>query len=114
VPEKSYKPSPWEHPELYEKGEPIHVEPERERSLREYIEMQLSASGFAVDQHPDGIQAWPRGSTPDINSYVIGHKGDVFVVKSAKGSLFTRKKTKMAIDQYLKQWAGMYKIGARK
>ena len=105
------KPSPWEHPELYEKGE-VPAEPARERSLREYIEMQLSASGFAVDQHPDGILAWPRGTSSEINSYVIGPKGNVFVVKSAKGS-FTRKKTKMAMDMYLKNWSDLYKIGAR-
>lgn len=110
--EKQYKPSAWENPEYYESAD-IPIEPQRERTLQEFIQIKLFESGFSIDNHPDGILAWPRNADPDVNSYVIGPKKDIFAVKSAKGT-FTRKKTRQAMDAYLKNWCDLYKIGARK
>lgn len=110
--ENKPKPSPWTNPEHYEKEE-IPVEPQREKSLREYIELKLSESGFAVDQDPEGILVWPRGRDAGGASYVIGERKNTYVILKATGP-FSRKKTKAAMNSYLQQWVSMYNIGARK
>lgn len=83
-----------------------------ERTLREYIEMQLSASGFAVDQAEDDILAWPRGRDPSHANYVIGERNGTYVVVKAVGA-FNRKKIKTAMAGYLQNWANLYNMGAR-
>ena len=113
MPKEHYKPSPWEHPEIYEKMEVEPEEPKRDRSLREFMEIKLSSAGFAVDMAPGGdILAWPRGTNISEASYIIGQRGDIFVVKSATGA-FARSKIKKAMDMYLKQWYALYKMGLR-
>ena len=110
--DKKFKPSAWEHPEFYEKAENL-IEPQRERSPREFIEIRLSESGFAVDLSPGGdIIAWPRGTNSSAASYVIGQRGNTYVVKEAKGG-FARAKVKKAMGSYLQGWIAQYNIGAR-
>lgn len=55
--EKKYTPSPWEHPELYEKFVEEHPRQEKaKQTLKDYIEDQLSAGGFYIEEEGDKIR----------------------------------------------------------
>ena len=83
-----------------------------EKTLREFIETQLSASGFAVDQHSEGILAWPRGRDSSAANFVIGERKDTYVIVKGDGT-FTRRKIQKSMNGYLQNWVNMYNMGAR-
>lgn len=83
-----------------------------ERTLREYIQIQLSSAGFAVDEDAEGIKAWPRGRDPGAATFVIGERKSTYVVIKGEGK-FTRRKIQSAMNGYLQNWVNMYNMGAR-
>lgn len=83
-----------------------------EATLIEFIEGKLSINGFAMEEIPQGIKAWPRGDSPETANFIISQRGEEFVAIKGEGA-YSRKKTIAAINTYLKQWSVMYQAGAR-
>jgi hypothetical protein len=81
-------------------------------SLKEFIEAKLSINGFAMEEVSGGILIWPRGMAPETAKAVIEQQGEKFVATKGEGG-YARKQTLAALNIYLKQWAEMYKMGAR-
>jgi hypothetical protein len=107
--EKQHKPSPWEHPELYEKfREETPLQEKREQTLKEYIELQLSSVGFYVDEEGDNIKAWARGRDPTKEHILLAPSGDQYVLQSAVGP-FNAKKKRDVMKSTLAIWAQTFK-----
>ena len=112
MPEKEYKPSPWEHPELYEKWEEEHPPEPSKEMLKDYIETQLSISGFYIEEVDNTIKAWNSNGSPEIGYFIFSPVGDSYTVSSAAGVYATKKNKKVMTDSLIR-WATEYKLGAR-
>jgi hypothetical protein len=94
--EKKHTPSPWEHPELYEKF--VEENPpgeKRGKTLKEYLELHLSAVGFLIDEQGDNIKLWARGRDPNKEYAIIAPSGDQYVLQSAVGPFNAKKKREL-------------------
>lgn len=91
--EKQHTPSPWKHPELYEKFvEETPPQEKKEKSFKEYLEIQLSAVGFLIAEEGDNIRLWARGRDPNKEYILIAPSGDQYVFQSAAGPFNAKKK----------------------
>jgi hypothetical protein len=107
--EKKHTPSPWEHPELYEKfREENPLQEKGEQTLKEYILIKLSTNGFYIEEEGENIKAWARSTGPGSGHIIVGPSGEQYVILSSVG-VFNQKKNLEILKNSLAKWSALYK-----